>query len=52
MEQIKDSKGHLFHLVGYTDEDCQILELFPPLGRKGFWHDTSLRSFSQINEQG
>lgn len=30
-EEIEDVKVYLIHLVGYFDEYCQILELFPIL---------------------
>ena len=34
MEQIKLSKRHLIHLVGYFDDYYHILELFPPFLEK------------------
>lgn len=50
IEHRKDAEGHLFPLVGYFDYYCQILELFPPFGRKKFWPDNFLRHFSSISE--
>ena len=43
------SKGHLISLVGYFDDSCQNLELFPPSGTKIFQHGTSLRCLDLTN---
>lgn len=48
-EEIKDVKDYLIHLVGYFDDNCQILDLFPHFGRKKSWHDTSLKRLGLIS---
>lgn len=48
-EQIKKmSKGLFIYLAGYFDGYCQILELFPPFGRKKFWYNILSRSLNLI----
>lgn len=35
-------KGPFIHWIAYVDVYCQILELFPPFGRKKFQHNAFL----------